>query len=604
MKNKDILDSWKDISKYLGRDIRTCYRWEKELGLPINRIDDKSIRSKVFAYESEIDKWLREKTTRKGIGKKSFLENIWAIVGVASGLIIFSSILAILYLTLIKPSLTPENPSIAVLPFENHSSSEHEEYLSQGITNEIINNLTRLNKLKVMPSRSALEYKENSIDPKKLSEEFGASYLLKGNIEKIGNKINLNVQLIRAKDNANIWSTEFEEPLENIVSVQNDICSRVSEILNMDIDKSSPLSFNTGKTHDLESFKDYLKGKYILSRLYEENIDPWTLYHQGKYYSDRGTQESNELAINLFNRAIEIDNNFALAYIGLANCYVNYVNFNWDYKKKWLVKAEDLVKTAQTIEPDIPEYYSALIQINLLKDFCFNTNSNKIAFDVAEEGIKKYPHHARLNSIVGYCYYIKFGEEGNEADFKKALEYKEKSFWLSPYALTNIVYAELLLLNKEFNRAIEVCNILKKHDDSLLAKFKLGEIYYYSGNLDRSKAVFQQFETSPMEFEIASLFYLAMIASQRGEIEKAQAIVQKINILAPRKYDFFENEFKLSSIYMALGKKELGHEYLESFFNDPLTQKDRFIYHKYIDLDRNFDSVREEENFKKIIKRS
>ena len=600
MKNKDILDSWKDISKYLGRDIRTCYRWEKELGLPIHRIDDKSTRSKVFAYKSEIDQWLRKKTIRKGIGKKSFLENIWAIVGVASGLIIFSSILAILYLTLIKPSLTSENPSIAVLPFENRSSSEHEEYLSEGITNEIINNLTRLNKLKVMPSRSALEYKEDSIDPKKLSEEFGASYLLKGNIEKIGNKINLNVQLIRAKDNANLWSTEFEEPLENIFSVQNDICSKVSEILNINTDKSLLSSVYSEKTSEFADFDDYLKGSSSLARLNEENINPWTLYHQGKYYSDRGTQESNELAINLFNRAIEIDNNFARAYIGLANCYLNYVNFNWDYKKKWLVKAEDLVKTAQTIEPDIPECYSALIQINLLNDFCFNTNTNKIAFDLAEEGIKKYPHHARLNSIVGYCYYIKFGEEGNEADFKKALEYKEKSFWLSPYALTNIVYAELLLLNKEFNRAIEVCNILKKHDDSLLAKFKLGEIYYYSENLDRSEAVFQQFE-SPMEFKIASLFYLAMIASQRGEIEKAQAIVQKINILAPRKYDFFENEFKLSSIYMALGKKELGYEYLESFFNDSLTQKDRFIYHKYIDLDRNFDSVREEEKFKKII---
>lgn len=604
VRNKDILDSWKDISKYLGRDTRTCYRWEKELGLPIHRIDDKSTRSKVFAYKSEIDQWLRERATGKGIEKKSFLENTRAIVVVVSGLILFSSILAILYLTLIKPSLTSlENPSIAVLPFENHSSSEYEEYISEGITNEIISNLARLNKLRVISRPSAFKLKESPISPRKLNKEFGIGYVLKGNIEKIGNKINLNVQLIRTKDNADIWSTEFEEPLENIYSVQSDICSKICEKLNLKTDRNIPISLRAGKIHDHSAFDDYLKGNYILNRMYEGNDDPWKLYYQGKYLLGRCTRESNEFAIYLFNRAIEINSNFALSYIGLANCYVNYVNHNWDFNINWLNKAEELVKKAQILDPELPEYFSSLIQLYLLKEIYFDADTKKLAFGMAEKGIKKYPHHPQLNSIVGYCHYIKYGEEGNEADFEKALKYKEKSFWLNPYAISNIVYAELLMLNREFEKAVEVCDILKKHDSSQIAKFRLGDIYYYSGNLDKSEAIFLQFETSPLEYKIGSLFYLAMNAAQKGEIIKAQTLIQKINLLAPKQYDFYENEFKLASVYMGLGEKELGYEYLEFFFNNPITQKDRFIYIKYIDLDKNFDNFREEEKFKKIIKR-
>jgi tetratricopeptide (TPR) repeat protein len=282
---------------------------------------------------------------------------------------------------------------------------------------------------------------------------------------------------------------------------------------------------------------------------------------------------------------------------------VNYVNYYWSFDISWLNKAEELVRKAQTIEPNLPEYYSTLIQIYLLKELYFNIDTKKAVFELAEQGIKEHPHHARLNSIVGYCYYMKFGEEGNEADFKRAIEYKEKNFWLNPYTLGNVVYAELLMLNREFHKAIEVCNILKKHDSSQLAIFSLGDIYYYSGNLDKSEALFQQFGTSPIGFKIPSLFYLAMIAAQKKEIEKARTLIQRINLFAPEKFEIFDNEFKLASAHIGLGEKEKGYEYLESFFNDPITQKDRHIYIKYVNLDKNFDSVREEERFKKIIKR-
>jgi len=197
---------------------------------------------------------------------------------------------------------------------------------------------------------------------------------------------------------------------------------------------------------------------------------------------------------------------------------------------------------------------------------------------------------------------MKFGEEGNEADFKKALEYKEKSFWLNPYGINNLVYTELLMLNKEFYKAIDICNIVEKQDYSLMSKFRLGEIYYYLGDLETSKAIFQQFDVAPLDLKISSLFYIGMIHSQRGEGEKALKIIDDISLISPQEL-VFNDDLWLASVYLGIGKKELGCELLKDFFNKTRNINMRFVWLKYIDIDRNFDRVRAEEEFIRIAKK-
>lgn len=602
MDNKATLNSWKAIADYLGREIRTCYRWEKELGLPVYRIDKDSRRSKIFAYKSEIDEWLRNRAKSKESKRKSLLANKSIIIGLISGTILLSFIIALLYFSHIIPLSTfSKNLCIAVLPFENSGTSEYDEYFSEGLTYEIIDNLSRINRLKAFPVVSVSDYKTNIRNVKQIVKELETDYVLKGSIKKDDNRVNLFVQLIRAKDNANIWSAEFEEPLDNILSIQNKICLKISDILNLNTAQRIPSSFNEGKSHNYLAFDNYLKGNYINKRLDENNNNPWKLYHQGKYYLGQCTQDSNELAIYLFNQAIEIDKNFALAYIGLAHCYANFINFNWELNIDWLNKAEVLLQKAQIISPDLPEYYSTLTKIYLIKEIGFNENTEPLAYELAKEGIKKYPNNAQINSIVGYCYYLKFGKEGNELDFDKALEYKEKSFWLDPYKIDNIVYTELLILKKEFYRAIDVCNLIKNDDLSSLVYYRLGEIYYYLGNLEKSEDIFQKIK-APLDFKVHSLFYLGMIASRRGDEIDAQEMLHEIDIISPGENKYFENNLRMASIYMGLGKKDLGYKYLESFFEKSIVKKNRFIYYKYIDIDKNFDRFRNEEKFKKILR--
>jgi TolB-like protein len=603
VEQKDILNSWKEISYYLDRNVRTCQRWEIELALPVHRIDKNSRHSKVFAYKSEINQWLEEKAESKEIKKTSFLEYKWSVISLISVLGLLSVIFLFLFFTnRISISPQPEYLSFAVLPFENLNESKQDEYFSAGMTNEIINKMTILNELKVVPAVSVSKYNNSSQDSKLIAEELNVDYILAGKIKKDGNKITIAVQLIRTKNNENIWSEEFEERLENIFYVQDNICRKIHEKLNLNIDQNLYLFANAGRTNDYLAYDNYLKGSYILNRLNENNDDPWKLYHQGKFYWGKTTLESNKLAIYLFSQAIENDRNFALAYIGLAYCYSNYVNFNWDFNIKWINKAEELLKKAQDISPDLPEYYSTLIEIYLLKELGFNKNLKALAFELAEEGIKKFPNNAQLNSILGYCYFMKFGEEGNEADFKKALEYKEKSFWLNPYGLNNLIYAELLMLNKEFYKAIDICNIVEKLDSSLMAKFRLGEIYYGLGHLEESKAVFQEFDIAPLDLKIAALLYLGMIYSQKGEREEALRIIDDINLLSPQEFVISDN-LRLASVYIGIGMKESGYECLRYFFNKPISKKMRFVWIKYLDIDRNFDRVRKEEEFIIIAKK-
>jgi len=600
MNETDVLQSWKDISRYLERDIRTCHRWERELGLPVHRIDEKSLRSKVFAYKSEIDQWLKEKANNRHEAP-----TIWKskrlIIGLAFGFFFVSVFFASLYFLKITPSSPPSEPTIAVFPFENHSSSEYEDYFSEGITNEIVSSMIRLNKIRVVHAAESGRFENTPENKAEIRGDLKADYFLFGEMEKNGDEIRINISLIRRKDNKNLWNKVYESGQEEIFSVKEDICQKVHEKLGIGVDNASLLGSGSSETKDYRAHDTYLKGNYILGRIVKQDDDPWKLCHQGKYYLGRFTQDSNELAISLFNQAVEIDSSYALAYIGLAQCYTHYVNFEWDSNLEWLNKAEDLLKKAQKISPDSPEYYSTLIEIYLLKENCFNENTSEVVFDLANEAIEKYPNHPQLNSIIGHCYLSRFGEKGDEADFEKALECKERSFLLNPSGVNNVKFAELLMLKREFYKAIEVCHFIERADSSLYSKSMLGEVYYYSGDLEKSREIFLQLDF-PLNFKIYSMFFMAMIAAQKGEAEEALRLVQKIETLKPEEYGDFDEALRLASVSLGLGNRELGYAYLKSFFTSESIKKEKFIKLKYMEIDRNFDMFRNEERFEEITK--
>lgn len=601
MENSDFLQSWKDISRYLAQDVRTCQRWEKEHSLPVHRITNHSVRAKVFAYKSEIDQWLKEKSGSLRLKKETIFEKKWVSFGFASLFALLSLIFASLYFAQKKAPSSPfKNPSIAVSPVEMLNSTGYDQYMAEGMTGQIINNLIRRNQLQVIPLEASAN-KNSAEDIKVRAKELKADYLLNTKMEKSEEKIKIHAELTRIKDDESMWSDILESDLPNLFSLQENICLKIHEKLNLaNNNPPSPLSFNGGEDIPYEAFDSYLKGSFLLNRINKEDNPPWKLYHKGKYYLNLSTRESNEIAIKLFSEAIEIDKDYADAYIGLAQCHANYANFSWDDDPSWLNAAEEQLEKAQAISSDLPDYYVTLIQVYLLKELVLNQEIKTSVFELAEKGIKKYPLNADLNSITGYCYLYMYGKKGVEADFQKALEYKEKAFWLNTTAFYNFLFPRLLMLNRKFREAREYCEVAKRFAPPQMAEFVLGEIYYCMGDLDKSKIVFQQIEM-PIAYRISALLHLGMIAAQKGEKEEAKRIVEQILSFSHEEILELDDYLKLSSLYMGIGEKESGYKYLKTFFEIDSVKKMRYVYQKFIDIDKNFDKFRDEGEFKKII---
>ena len=591
---REILGSWKQIAQYLHREVRTCYRWARELGLPVYRIDDKSPKSKVFAYKDEIDKWLEEKARYQALLKNGVHMKRRLIYG---GLSLFA-MLSVIAIAKWQPfTSSGRTISVAVASLKSLDSSENDEYISEVLTRAIAENLPVPDKLRVIPAFSIRRSPENFGDAEKLGDELNADYVLRGEVKKGNPKIQVSVELVRANGGSIIWAAPFLEPVERALAIPPSICAAIHKVLKI---SGGTLARNNIYTKDYRALDSYLKGDFILGRLNSGSDDPWQLYHQGEYYAGRFTPEANELAIKLFSQAKEIDPTFVLAYIGLASCYANYVNFNWRSDISWLNKAEELLVKARVLAPDLPEYYGALITVRILKEAGFSEDVWTSVEELVAEAVKRCGSHARLDSIIGYFYYKKFGREGDTGDFRMALEYKERSFWLDPYDIGNVIYAGILLLDKEFAKALEVCDILEKVDETRMSRFLRGEIYYYMGDFDRSRSVFEQLLDDSLEYKIGALYYLAMISAGQGEASKAKKNIEEIEYLSPAEFVYFEKELKLASIWAGLGENVLAQATLEAFLQNSGNQKDFYIFKKYIDLDDNFRQMRQDNAFKEI----
>lgn len=600
MKNSDILDSWKDISAYLEKDIRTCRRWEAQLGLPVHRIDENSSHSKVFAYKSEIDQWLKEKANHRNNKKKraSFFAAHKFKISFISVFLIIAATIAVLFI-FNNANLKSNNNirRIAVFPFNHTGFEEFDEYIPESLTLELISILNRTGRISAYQALSANTNKSNNSKGDEISEDQSSDYFLTGNIIKINDTVDLEIQLAKTKNEKLEYSGVFRGRVDELFPIQASICQKIIDHFKT---QNKELYASFDGVNNSNAFDEYLKANFILNRLKNNNNDPWKLYYKGKYFYGKYARENNELAINLFNEAIKLDKNFVKAYIGLANCYANYINFNWDYDLKWLDSADELIEKAKAISTDYPEYYATLINTLLLKKIAFNADTPINPSELVNEGVQKFPNDFQLNSIAGYFYFMRYGKDGNRADFDKALEYKERSFWLSPSNLDNIVYAEFLMLNREFYKALEICKFIRKHNDSLYAQFRLGEIYYYLGDLEKSSEIFQQFTDSPLEIKIDSLFFLGMIASQEKNRKEAFEIADEIKRLLPQGL-MINSNLRIASIYMGLGMKDVGYEYLNRHVNMKIIAEMPFISRDYISIDRNFDNVRGDSEFESII---
>ena len=227
--------------------------------------------------------------------------------------------------------------SIAVLPFYNTSESVENQYFADGISEEIINSLSKISGLKVISRTSSFSYRNTSLDIRHIGNELGVSTVLEGSVRRSGTKARITTQLIRTDTGFQIWSEKFDRDLEDIFDLQDEISQLIAERIR-------------------ENFGHiFIQEKLSSSRTgYTEAYDR---YLQGRYHQAKWNQSDMEIAMQKYKSSIAIDPGFSMAYLGLSQCFIYLSTWNFIDRMKGMFMAYHFLSKVETSDKHIPEYH-------------------------------------------------------------------------------------------------------------------------------------------------------------------------------------------------------------------------------------------------------
>ncbi len=226
-----------------------------------------------------------------------------------------------------------QGKSVAVLYFENLSGAKEDEYLRDGITEDVITELSKIRGLKIFSRPTVLAFRDQAVTPQQVGQKLGAAYVLTGTLRRSGARLRINAQLVDAHTDFPLWSERFDREMKDVFEVQDEMARKIAEALRVTL---SP--------EELEA----------LAVKPTENLQAYDLYLRGKRYARRQTRQDLEFALQMFENGVAIDPNFALAYAACANaCAMFYCNYSRD--QVWVERARDASGKAVALRWDLPE---------------------------------------------------------------------------------------------------------------------------------------------------------------------------------------------------------------------------------------------------------
>src|ERR1041385_3218904 len=310
----DRLDSWKEIASFLRRDVRTVQRWEKKEGLPVYRhLHDKL--GSIYAYRNELTDWFNAR------------QQLGAAMGKQDG--------------------QAEKIKLAILPFGNLSDGQGDDYLSDGLTEEMITQITRLQapELAVIARTTAEHYNASSKSLEQMKKELGVGYVLEGKVRRGGNRVRITAQLIQLKDQTQLWAETYERDLSDVLSVQAEIAREINLALNLS--ESARLS-------------DLQKGK--------DRVQPaaYDAYLKARYNLHQMTPSAISKSIEGFEQAIQLDPDYAPAHAGLASAYALLAIAPFDLlpPHEAMPKAEKAARKSLQLDSSFAEAHTALALVD------------------------------------------------------------------------------------------------------------------------------------------------------------------------------------------------------------------------------------------------
>jgi eukaryotic-like serine/threonine-protein kinase len=440
-------------------------------------------------------------------------------------------IVALASLTYLLYLARPANAidSIAVLPLVNASNDPNTEYLSEGITDSIISNLSQLPQLKVMARSTVFHFKGKDTDPREVGRQLGVRAVMSGRLLQQGDHLIVRTELVNVADGTQLWGAEYDRKLSDVLALQQDISREISEKLRLRLTGEEKKRLTGHDTTNAESFQFYLRGRYF-----------W----------NKRTADGIRKAVEQFQQAIERDPNYALGYVGLADCYVLLGIYDIP-TSEGLPKARAAADRALQIDDSLSEAHgsSAHIYEQLWR---------------WSEAEAEYKRAISLNPNYATAHQWFAGFLRSKRQFDDALREIKRAQELDP--LSSIIDINVgfdYLLKNDLNSAIEQCNRVIELDPSFpRAHETLGFAYLKQRRYEQATTEFQKaVELSERAgIPLGDLGYCYAVTGKRAE---ALQILKELKDKYPKREAHAQY---LASVYVGLGDKDQAFAWLEKDF--------------------------------------
>jgi len=456
--------------------------------------------------------------------------------------------------------------SIAVLPFDNLSRDPDNAFFTEGVQDEILTRLAKVADLKVIARTSTQRFKSAPDDLQQIAKQLGVTNILEGTVQKAGDQVRVNVQLINAMADAHLWAETYDRKLTDIFAVESDIAKTIADTLQAKLSPSA---------------------EHVLASRPTENPEAHELYLKGRYFWNRRTAENLKKAADYFQQAIGKDPNYALAYSGLADCHVllpAYPELGSNPRDE-LPKALQAAHKAVELDDTLTEAHTSLARA-LASDLQLSA-----AMSEFNRAIELNPSYATAHQWFGECLQSQGRLNDALAELKQARE-------LDPLSL---------IINSLLGFAFDTVG---KSDEAIAQLRKTIEIdptfqgaHSYLGNVLEHRA---QLEEAIVEYEKANALLVAPYSLAQlsrayflvGRKAEAQQLWDKLKSLSERQY---VPAYSMAVVQLTFGNKDEAIRLLEKSYEDhaPFDSADL----GWILVDHRLDSLRSRPRFKNLITR-
>ena len=460
-------------------------------------------------------------------------------------------------------SAIPEK-SIAVLPFDNLSRDPDNMYFSEGIQDEILTRLAKIGNFKVISRTSTEQFRTKPGNLSEIAKQLKVAHILAGSVQKAGDSVRVNVQLINALTDAHLWGDTYDRKLTDIFAIESEIAKSVAENLNARLN---------------------VRAEQVLAARPTENPAAHELYLKGRYFWNRRNTASLRKAGDYFQQAIDLDPNYALAYAGLADVHSILPIYAGTAPKDDVPRALAAARKAVELDSNLAEAHTSLGNA-LLFDAQLKRGEQEF-----RRALELNPNYATAHQWLAECLQ-------GQGRFPESLAENERANELDPLSfIINISYASSLSGVGRNDDAIKQAHkALDLDPDSVPGHEVLGQTYEEEGRLD--EAIAEYHKANELTATPANFAMLAHAYAKTGRVAETRKILDKLTAISTQRY---VGAYPLAIVHLALGDKDEALRLLEQSF----VERDVLLQGLFgsIKIDKRLDPLRPDPRFQKLVER-